>query len=622
MHDSAEWDWLNQSDLARRLYWGRRRIQQAVELVYHGAYRLDWARARDEERFLGCVNWSDPVTIQISPKPIREYRRGRNAELIHKTVIGVSLHEASHLENTPPSWGQIVSETQAAYHTRLGYSLPTMLVYRVLNYVEDVWVEGKLPGFTEYFVATDRYDMPDRTCKRCAAEAKRLNQQWRKETTGHTQEQAINVVNALLRLFHGLVKRPGIVSERSVPGELVPLRLAAQEVQAAGQQVRVTRRIEWGMEITANLFAFLREYLPQPMTADEAATALDLWLRGLEKQQRKEFLCPIEGDPTEKRRARAFISSSVAAEIEAIARQEEGAEETLDAETLDVQHEAVSAACGSYPTPTIRIVDSWRESLCNVEEIEAATGKRLEHLIEYIRHKYAAFEHPLQGLLIRYGEQRQISYSSRSGDDIAGTELPEIVFVRSRRIPASQLDLTVLLDESASMALNARWELASLAVILLEQGLKRHFTTGLRLRVYGYTSDWLQEGTVLLRHYDSGVPRLKRPNALAWCYPKGSTPTGEALAAIGREIRATQRPNSLPCLLLVTDGAPDSATRATAEWANLERDRMRPFCLQIGKAIPDSTMAQIFGAEDKWLRVGNASDIPAAIIQFVLAQLH
>jgi hypothetical protein len=669
-------EWVRYPDLIVRLYRALNLIRNMVRIVYRGPVVVGWSSP--EAPYQGVMQQTEPKTILINPGPLLAVRPEEPipAYLID-TLHGIPLHEAGHAAFTPPDYEDALQKTLAAHREVKGYRLPIEILTAVKNWVEDEYVEGEItrehrfPGFRRYFQNTNAFFLPDEQCRHIVERAHALWPHGEREfrdrreivTTlvhvlivevnrrlGVTNRSALLVT--CMDLLSVLVHRPGLVDAESRP-TFQPLLDAAQAIRAAGTLAKLAGRVKAVVQITDDLFHFLMDLTdedpsaapwgtgttdgrdgftpggangageaPQeagverqskdPVQFGAIARAIDAALAG----QRLTFLRD-DGDPVGSETTGILLTEEQAAALDAL---EKGKAEFLPPEVfLD------RAGIAEHRDKTLRIIDSTPETLPNYDP-----GQYAHMAARLLRTYRRQAEELRQRLWFREGTSEYWERGQRSGtldeDDLIRPALGDTdIYMQQYRLELPGVDLTLLVDESGSMATGNRWQLAAAASVCVEYAVR--YLEGVRLQVYGYTSDCFQRGeTVLFRHFDSAVPRLRRIQPLGWAYPKSNNADGIALAGVARLLREDRSPDVIPSLLMISDGQPvadryegAAALKHVSQVVKLLLNEGIRFAhLQIGPTA-DCHLNAMYGT--RWARVMHPDDLPNQVAGLVLRWL-
>jgi hypothetical protein len=625
--------WLDHPDIAYRLHRGRAFLRSAVRAVFADSCVVDWSSPRAP--FHGVMVRALPLRILVNPLPVIQHQ-GERTDALALSLLGIALHEASHAMHTSPRWPTVLRQRRRLLERKTGRKLPDTLLSICANLAEDVWIEDRLaadyPGFAVYFEVMRLYLFPDAQCTTQIAEMTQLWSAYLAAPASFSDRDALTAscVNAVILLAN----RPDVVWE--LPAGLEVLRQAAQMIQDAGKKVRISARLAGAVAAADRIYELVCQWMcpsaggsagegtaPMDRADEECATA-----EAVERAiGQRETPLRLDGNPRGKSPAEGAKSRKLTTwlrEMEEIDRRERLAEETLDVQGVVVaailEHEAGQALCGNK---TVRIVDSAPETLYRAEDWEL--GRLAADLMAANQEQAQRFRRDFARLLQSETQftVRGLTQGEPDEDALADLVMGNREVLQQTHMETTvRLDLTLLIDESGSMDSVAdqgngrRWQAAGATAVLLEYALQPHFGGGrVRLRIYGYTSDCFADGeTLLYRHFDSAIPRLNRPQALGWCYPKFANTDGIALAGIRRELLKTRLPGQELALLMISDGQPSGIGYEgppAYEHVRLEveetiRCRIRFAHLQIGPT-PDKILQQMYDA--RWQRVSQGADL-------------
>jgi hypothetical protein len=631
-----DYAWLTHPDLARRLFEGRKLLRDAVRAVYADRCLVDWSSPNAP--FHGVMMRTQPVRILVNPTAVIAHS-GERTELLALALHGVSLHEASHAIHTSVQWASVLRQKQRRYEQRAGLSLPASLLHICANLAEDIWIEdclaAEFPGFRVYFTGMRHYLFDADVYQQQHERLERLWTTYQAAPAEYTEGAALTTActNAVIHRMN----RPD--STPALPPGLEVLDEAIAILRQAGKQKGLASRMNGAVEATTRLYALFRlwtatqgaeagrdsegqEISPNTdhVAGKEAAGAIESAIKECDFPMREND-SPRRKSPIRSGMTRRLLRALQ--EMEAMDRKETYAEESLAALVLVtpkmLEQSEGMALCENK---RVRIVDSAPDTL---PDYSRTFDTQAEALLEQRHAQAEALRAEFERLIRQDRERREHGLRRGSLEEDALAELAvgfQDVFTQNHIQSEHRLDLTLLLDESGSMNNRAsgkmcRWEMAATAAILLEYALRPHFSGHkVRLRVYGFTSDLCEEGeTILYRHFDSALPRLNRPQALAWCYGKANNCDGLALAAIRREILLGRQMEQEAALLMISDGQPyASGYGGQAAWDHVRQEmgttiqkRIRFAHLQIGETA-DSVLDAMYG--DRWQRVGERGKLP------------
>jgi uncharacterized protein with von Willebrand factor type A (vWA) domain len=349
-----------------------------------------------------------------------------------------------------------------------------------------------------------------------------------------------------------------------------------------------------------------------PARAEALARKIDQILPG-----RRISILRDDGDPVGRECAEITLSDRDAAALRAL--------EKGQAEFLPVERIMDRRSAAEFRDKTVRVVDSCPETLYNptryrLDDLAAQIFGRHRRVAEALRRRLRFRDARLE--IVEHGHQRGEIDESALAEVGTGNRN---IYLQRIQIEARRMDLILLLDESGSMGTGDRWKLAAAAALCLEYAVSP--LESVRLRVYGFSTDcFVQNETVIYRHYDSAVPRLRRWKALGWPYPKQNNADGVALAAMRHVILQDYSPETIPCLLMISDGLPRAHNyegRAAEEHVRREVQETLRRGIQFAHLMVGPTDASHLDAMygSRWRRVTQAEEIPAQVAALVLRWL-
>jgi Mg-chelatase subunit ChlD len=626
--------WMTSDNVSFRLAQGLALARNIVSLAFADAVRVDWSSPG--EAFEGVMIRECPPRILLNPRIVLQ-RKPHQARQAVVALCGVALHEGAHARFTPPNWGRRLRALLAAHARETGDQLPDALVLPVCNWAEDVFIESMLarsyPGFEAYFRGAWTYFLRPSTCRRRLRQVEQLLPRYHRAPGAFTA--GATLVAAIIELVVVAVQQPVLVGPR-IAAALPEVNAAAIEIRAAGAESSLDRRLARAIRATEILFRYVQDFLP-PSQPVVPLTASHTGGRSTRAPVPPGAAGPGTGDSTRAARELARIlhgrkpllrDDSDPLGVRPVTRR------ALPPASVDDRAGQLPQDAGTpidHPPavcPSARWISRIVESSPETVSLPVAeVVRRARELFEAHRARAEELRRRLQ---LPQLPREYIEYGQRSGeiDDAQLALVPtgsQELYYRRDVQAARRADLTLLVDESGSMKQERRWELATVAALCIEYAVRN--LEGVRLRVYGFTEEDTSITAVLYRHYDSAIPRLRRPWALGYMYPKGLTPTGIALAALHEELRRARPAGVSPAVLLISDGAPRaSGYRGNEGYAHVagEVQRLRAagiqfVALQIGSSTSDARLTEMYG--QRWQRLSRADEIPSAVATVALRYL-
>jgi hypothetical protein len=635
--------WVADSDVVLRLARAQGLLRSLVQVTFPGLISVGWAS--QDAPFQGVTIHGRTKQILINPAPVLAHRGHVGIAALLDALQGVAAHEGGHAAFTPRSWGARLQEAREAHRHRAGYGLPDTLLIPIANWIEDSYCEARVaeefPAFAIYFQNARVFFLPDAKGHEILTQAGDLRQRCRDGAA--LLPEKLDLLAACVNLLSVLVNRPGIV-DAACEGGFAPLLAAAREIHAAGRRKRVGNRMSAAVAITDRLFRFLGGMIaPERPDLSAPGNSSDFSYGAVPGGDRQREPAGTEQAPFEelagmidaalpKRRIAILRDGGDPVSTEAVGttltREHTAALDALEKATADRLLVTVPAAwpnVAEHRDKTVRVLESAPENLYN------ASAYDLQRLADelFAGHRHLA-EELKRRLRFRDVPNELLDYGQRNGE-LDESALPFVrmgeraVFYRREQVDAPRLDLTLLMDESGSMGTADRWKRAAAAAICLEYALRD--LASVRFRVFGFTSDCFAAGqTEIYKHYDSAVPRLRRPAALGWCYPKYNNADGVALRAVREILLRDYASETLPCLLMIGDGEPHAhgySGKAALEHVGHEvqqtlRAGIRFAHLQVGDTAEAALDLSYLG---RWCRVTCPEEIPVQVVHLVMRWL-
>lgn len=562
-----------------------------VSLIFGQPVTWKW----DPECGHACIT-GDHREVRFNPEIFESLTRD-NLELSLSMFQGVCLHEGSHGVWTDSEVWFPHMESEMA---RL--EVVQSLGNQMCQWAEDCYIEGqcgrKFPGFKKHFINARKFIFPDEKCR---------------ESLDTLDPGDPNTVARAMIIPWA---RAEFESEFSSQCPYVWYCLLG--VRGAGEihdtRARVTEALTWAKKLQEHFHLSFED-----------------------EQQWKEFLDMLDGlfqkmEQQLKEEAKAGKGEGESGEDGEGGESGDG--EVEDGEPKDGDPKDGEGKKGKpspfkdgegpiNPNDVYRVVgqaQALREGLFEGAHpdpgMDAGVLAENKHAAEKLRRELKFRDQPVWSTVTEFG----LKVGDLDEDALAGVGLGDTRIWSNTEeglVRKQDVDLAVLLDESASMETDDRWSMSCAAIACIQYAVAA--LASVRLRVYGFSTEYTSdnESTVVFKHFDDS-DGAKAPY-LWTTHPKWNNLDGTAIEAVRAELEGSRRSK---IILMISDGQPvgkryggkESFKHVADAVARAEKDGCTFMHVQIGDACVTELTA-MYGK--RWKKLHSTATIPSTICSMV-----